>query len=99
MCRGSWEVTVVPRPLASGSADSHLDSSRRRPTPPPPRLQVSPKPASQAGDSMAGPVSLVTIPQPDRKLLGAGVGWGLFSPPPPFCPARGQHGLACGGRD
>ena len=84
MCRGSWEVTVVPRPLASGSADSHLDSSRRRPTPPPPRLQVSPKPASQAGDSMAGPVSLVTIPQPDRKLLGAGVGWGLFSPPPVF---------------
>ena len=31
---------------------------------------------------MAGPVSLVTIPQPDRKLLGAGVGWGLFSPRP-----------------
>ena len=96
MCRGSWEVTVVQRPLASGSADSHLRFIQTQ-HPPPPRLQVSPKPASQAGDSMAGPVSLVTMPQPDRKLLGAGVGWGYSAPP--FCPARSQRGLACGGRD
>ena len=47
----------------------------------PPHLQLSPKPSSQAGDSMAGLVSLATIPQPDRKLLGTGVGWGLFRPP------------------
>jgi len=50
-------------------------------TQPPLHLQLSPKPSSQAGDSMAGLVSLATIPQPDRKLLGTGVGWGLFRPP------------------
>ena len=98
MCRGSWEVTVVRRPPRQRQwvRFIHLRFIQTQ-HPPPPRLQVSPKPASQAGDSMAGPVSLVTMPQPDRKLLGAGVGWGYSAPP--FCPARSQRGLACGGRD
>lgn len=66
-------------------------------TQPPLHLQLSPKPSSQAGDSMAGLVSLATIPQPDRKLLGTG--WVGGYSDPPFCLVRGQHGLACGGRD
>lgn len=29
---------------------------------------------------MAGLTSLLTVPRPDSKPLGAGVGWGLFNP-------------------
>ena len=83
-CACRPELTDVHGVLGS---DSCLETPRQRqcrlapqihPDAAPLHLQVSPKPSSQAGDSMAGLVSLASIPQPDRKLVGAGVGWGLF---------------------
>ena len=78
-------------PLQQQCRHAPSDSSRHSPP-----LQVCPKSPSQAGESLAGPVSLIALPQPDRKLLGADVGWGLFRPPvSPEGPAWSGMWWAC----
>lgn len=86
-CACRPELTDVQGVLGSDSCPETLLQRQCRlapqihPDTAPLHLQVPPKPSSQAGASMAGLVSLATVPQPDCKLPGAGVGWGLFRPP------------------
>lgn len=85
MCRGSWEVTVVRRPLASGSgSDSSTSDSSRRSTPRHPASRFLPSPRLRQGT--AWQVLCPWSPCPSQTASSLEQGWVGAIQPPCFAP-------------